>query len=319
MTVSVDQIAIPDLDELIAFASGYQREGLKLYPALPHPEVDALHNSFTQRLEHGTGVVAREGGEVVGCLFGYGPITDLRPGHIGMYAPLNSCLVAGSNVDRTFTALLTELGNLPALSGVQVTDYTCWPQHPALNASLVQNGYGLRCADAVVRIADVPAAAPDTGLTIEEVALADVLSLQEVKQTLARHLSCSPVWQEEFQFTPEFVRWKSDERQSVHFAARDGERIIGFIEATYEGENYLTGHPTMRNICGAGVQPEYRGRGVMRALLSALAEKYRGEGITVLGVDYETQNPQARGFWESIFTPYTWSWERHFDRPWGPL
>ncbi len=107
--------------------------------------------------------------------------------------------------------------------------------------------------------------------------------------------------------------------EALHFAARDGERIIGFIEATFEGENYLTVHPTMRNICGAGVLPEYRGRGVMRALLSVLAEKYRAEGITVLGVDYETQNPQARGFWESVFTPYTWSWERHFDRPWGPL
>lgn len=319
MTLTIDQVTAADLDHLVAFAGGYQREAFALYPAIPRPGDDALHAAFTRRLENGTGVIAREDGNVVGCLVGFGPIADMRPGHTGVYAPLNSCLAAGRNVDRTFTAMLTEFGSLPAFSGVNITDFTCWPHHPALNATLVQNGYGIRCADAIVRIADVPSSAPDTGITIEEIAVADAVVLREVKHDLAVHLASGPVFQEVFQFTPEFIAWKSEQRQSVHLAARDGEHIVGFIEATFEGENYLTSRPTMRNICGAGVLPEYRNRGIMRALLSALAEKYRAEGIAVLGVDYETQNPQARGFWESIFTPYTWSWERHFDRPWGPL
>ena len=75
----------------------------------------------------------------------------------------------------------------------------------------------------------------------------------------------------------------------------------------------------MRNICGAGVLPEYRNRGIMRALLIALANRYRADGITALGVDYESFNPNARGFWQRYFSPYTWSWERRFDMPWGSV
>lgn len=318
MGIAIDQININDLDMLVDFATPFQADALQRFPALPKPDGNALRASFQTRIERGAGVVARQNGNIVGCLLGFGPIENFRPGRTGMYGPITSCLVAGEQQDLVFTRLLTSLGEMPHFADTQIAAFTVFPELHELNASLSLNGFGVRCADSVVSINDLPTTA-ETDVAIEQVAIADAVTLREVKQSLGAHLASSPVFQEEFQFTPEFIAWKSEERQSVHFAARAGDRIVGFIEATFEGENYLTIHPQMRNICGAGVLPEYRNRGIMRALLVALANHYRAEGITVLGVDYETQNPNARGFWERYFTPYTWSWERVFDRGWGPV
>ena len=317
MSLSIAEITSRDLEEIIAFATPFELDALQRFPAIPRPVDGALATSIERRFEHGSGVVARQGGAMVGLLHLIGPIPDFRPESTGIYAPLSSCLTTGDSQDRVITTMLTEVGNLPQFAGVNQCALSCYPHNRQLNRSLALNGFGVRCADAVTLIADLPADVPDTGLTIEEIYWRDAVQIIEAKESLATHLASSPMFMEKFAFTSEFVAWKSEERESVHLVARDGERIVGFIEATYEGENYLTRSPLMRNICGAGVLPEYRNRGIMYALLIALANKYREEGIVSLGVDYETFNPNARRFWERYFTPYTRSWERHFDMPWG--
>lgn len=319
MTHTIDLVSNGDLEDLVAFAEPFQQDALAQFPALLHPGEDALLASFQKRMEYGTGVVAREQGNIVGILLGIGPFDHFRPNHRGVYSPLCSCLTSGVDQDRLFTDLLTEYGKVPANAGVQIASITAFPHNQQLNFSLMQNGFGIRCVDSIARISDLPEPDESSSFSIEQVAIADAVELREVKHLLATHLASSPVYQELFDFSPEFIAQKSEERQSIHFAARDGDRVIGFIEATFEGENYLTRHPQMRNICGAGVLPEYRNRGVMRALLAALVDHCASLGVTTIGVDYESQNPEARAFWERYFTPYTWSWERHFDRPWGPL
>lgn len=315
--IAIEPLQPDDLEELLAYVQPVEQDLLQRWPAIPAPAADALLMSLQDRVQYGPGLIARDAGHIVGVLQTVGPFEDFRPGSSGVYGPLMSCLVSGDQPDRLFTTLLTELGNLPQLTGTSIAAFTCLPHHTALSASLTQNGFGVRCADSVVAIDDLPTELTASPFSIEEVHWREAVTLVEIKESLASHLATSPMYMEHFQFTPEFVAWKSEERESVHIVARDGERIVGFIEATYEGENYLTRSPHMRNICGAGVLPEYRGRGIMRTLLIHLANRYRAEGITTLGVDYETFNPNARGFWESWFTPYTWSWERKFDFPWG--
>ncbi len=70
----------------------------------------------------------------------------------------------------------------------------------------------------------------------------------------------------------------------------------------------------MLNICGAYCLEKYRGQGLSRALLNHVLHTLHREGIAYLGVDYETMNPTAAGFWEKTFTPYTASLVRRIDR-----
>ena len=75
----------------------------------------------------------------------------------------------------------------------------------------------------------------------------------------------------------------------------------------------------MRNICGAFCLPEYRGRGIMQGMLDACINVLSMEGFRLLGVDFESFNPAARGFWLKHFVPYTNSLVRRIDEsalPW---
>jgi hypothetical protein len=44
-----------------------------------------------------------------------------------------------------------------------------------------------------------------------------------------------------------------------------------------------------------------------------IADKLKAEGVTYLGVDYETLNPTALNFWSKYFKPYTFSFARRID------
>ncbi len=71
----------------------------------------------------------------------------------------------------------------------------------------------------------------------------------------------------------------------------------------------------MVNICGAYLLLGYRGKGVYTKLLAVMLETVQAEGYTRCGVDFESLNPTARGYWTKHFTAYTNSVVRRIDEP----
>ena len=80
-----------------------------------------------------------------------------------------------------------------------------------------------------------------------------------------------------------------------------------------KGENFASCTPGTQSICGAYCLPEYRGQGIAAALLSHIVEVLKTEHAQLLGVDCETFNPTAMGFWSKYFTQYTVSVVRRID------
>lgn len=97
------------------------------------------------------------------------------------------------------------------------------------------------------------------------------------------------------------------------FAAFQGNETIAFIEVTDGGENFATEVSSMKNICGAYCMPEFRSKGIMQNLLNFTISTLKTEGYTRLGVDFESLNPTAYGFWLKYFTAYTHSVVRRID------
>ena len=58
---------------------------------------------------------------------------------------------------------------------------------------------------------------------------------------------------------------------------------------------------------------EYRGKGAYQNLLNFTIATLKSEGYTRFGVDFESLNPTAYGFWTKYFTPYTHSVVRRID------
>ena len=72
-------------------------------------------------------------------------------------------------------------------------------------------------------------------------------------------------------------------------------------------------HDDVMNICGAYLLPEYRGKGIFDSLFFYVENTLAQEGVKLLGVDFESYNLTANGFWMKYFTAYTYSVARRID------
>lgn len=101
--------------------------------------------------------------------------------------------------------------------------------------------------------------------------------------------------------------------QSVYFTAKYEEQIVAFVRAELDGENFICNTPGYLHVKGAYCLPEHRGKGLNQKLLSMLMQKLKTKGYTRLGVDFESLNPTAYGFWLKYFDAYTHSVVRRID------
>ncbi len=174
-------------------------------------------------------------------------------------------------------------------------------------------GFGLRCMDAIRPMVDLDCKMCD-GIYFEELAKTDVKRVGKLHQMLSKHLGNSPCFM--YSSLEEFNCWlaRAEERGSRLFIAKtyDSEKLIAFIEVTSNGENFATEVDHMCNICGAFCLPEYRGKYIFQNLLNFTIKKLKEE-YKILGVDFESFNPTAYGFWLKYFTAYTNSVVRRID------
>ena len=97
------------------------------------------------------------------------------------------------------------------------------------------------------------------------------------------------------------------------WAAWDTDRPMGYLEYRADGENFLCESADMMNISGAYLLEPYRGQGVFDRLLGHGMNAFYQEGYRRLGVDFESFNPTAYGFWRKHFVPYTHGLVRRID------
>ncbi|MBH1940285.1 GNAT family N-acetyltransferase [Mobilitalea sibirica] len=145
-----------------------------------------------------------------------------------------------------------------------------------------------------------------------EVEREDWSSLLDFHNQLIYHLGSSPSFMKFPKINNDQLYHRTSET-TRYFAVKDGEQLIAYIKVESEGENFITLNPGMLNICGAYCLPQYRGRGIYQKLLSYMISILKKEGYSLLGVDCESFNPTARGFWLKYFTEYTHSVVRRID------
>ena len=169
-------------------------------------------------------------------------------------------------------------------------------------------GFGLRCVDAVRPLTDL-ICEPCEGIIFDELEKSEIIKVREMRNMLVNHMTESPC----FMRTPSDWLNCAESRNSRVFIAKQSGNIIAFIEVADNGETFATKINGMKNIKGAFCLPEYRGRGISQNLLNYVVDKLRAEDYNSLGVDFESFNPTANGFWLKHFTAYTNSVVRRID------
>ena len=173
-------------------------------------------------------------------------------------------------------------------------------------------GFGLRCMDAIRPMREIDCKSCE-GISFDELTKENVSQIRELRKLQSEHMGYSPCFM--YSTEQEVRTWieRAETRDSRLFVAKEDDKLIAFIEVTDDGENFATEDETMRNICGAYCLPEYRGRDIAPNLLNYAIGKLAGEGYKLLGVDFESFNPTAYGFWLKRFTAYTKSVVRRID------
>jgi len=296
---------VPAAEALAAAAYEAERRAV---PSLPEAAVPSLL-CFT---DWDTSIAAVEDGKLLGFLAAYPPFFPAFTTNVsGAYSPAQAHGVLPGYEARVWPRLYQAAAELWVRAGCGSHTITLYAHDRAAQEALYRYGFGIRCMDAV-RPTDAIGAAAVESYRFDW--CSDWDALAPLRRGLSDHLGMSPC----FAVTTEEHYQSWDARSRVDgrraFAAwKDGQPVAYIEVAANEGEHYCTEAEGMRNLCGAYCLPSHRGSGLMPALLEALIAQLSADGSTRLGVDFESFNPTAYGFWRKYFEIYTHSLVRRID------
>ena len=285
-------------------------EEQKAVPCLP--EIDMVPE-LEYFAENGLGVAALEEDRLLGFLCWYKPWENAFDSTAkGTFSPLHAHGTIKENRSMIYKRMYQYAAEKWVKQMVTYHGITLYAHDAEALDTFFTYGFGMRCMDAIRPMTVVDCKTCE-GIRFGELAKDEVSQVRELRKQLSEHLGASPCFM--YATEEEFLSWlkRAEGRDSRLFVAKDGEKTVAFIEVTSDGENFATGSETMRNICGAYCLPEYRGKDICQNLLNDVIRKLAAEGYTRLGVDFESFNPTAYGFWMKSFTAYTKSVVRRID------
>ena len=301
------------VEEALKLAIDEYKSECRQIKQLPEIDVtDQLRELITGLFRKNYGVAAMIEGKMAGYLAFTRPIEGFFGICRGAYSPLGGSAFLGNDRGKLCSKLLAAAMEL-LMKEAQVTSFALsrYADDPFVDRSLVLNGFGIRCSDAVMNLNEFKIRDTFQGdITFTELIDDEKRGILDLRYGLVNHLLDSPV------FYPTDIRqymMQFPGEKTRVFAALRTDEVIGFLSIQYEGENFISETNSMINICGAFVKEEYRGKHVAGDLLSYVCDVCKREGFQYLGVDCETLNPTALRFWGKYFKNYTYSYHRRID------
>lgn len=274
---------------------------------------DVLTNSLNDMFKGKYGAVVLERGK----LLGYQSFWGGWDGHFGKvkgsFSPLFANAVGGENRGKTASILFQHVSEEMVKEEILSFAVCKYSHDVEIATSLIMNGFGIRCSDAVRNVDKLLNIQPNSEYIYEEIHYSEAGCVLLLKNSLGKHLRKSPTYFPNEEFSEKDFIALCNRRQSRFFIAKDESDIIGYIEIIEGGDNFITDEPDILNICGAYLKENYRGKNILQSLLSFVLETLKKDGVKRLGVDCETINPTALRFWGKYFDNYTYSFVRRID------
>lgn len=311
--ITFEKFTEKHIDDAVKLALAELETGKKHYPDLPDGDfTESITGTLHWLCSQPFGKAAISEGRLIGYLLFAGPWDGFFGKVKGVFSPLGGSAFSYDckNRGRLASMLFASVSEDFVKQGIYSCALSRYAYDEEIAKSFILNGFGIRCTDAVRKISSLAIPHSSDNIHFLELPSNEFERIRKLRNGLVKHLAKAPV------FYPtdmeRYEQWFQKESIRV-FAAESKGEIIGFISVDDDAENFITGYDTMKNICGAFFNENYRGKGIAQNLLSFIANTLKAEGITHLGVDCETLNPTALNFWGKYFTPYTYSFARRID------
>ncbi len=288
----------------------YEEERSKV-PALPDA---GAFPDLTYFADNGLGVAALKNGKMAGFLCSTMPFdhafrsTDVK----GVFSPMGANGAIPENRAKIYAAMYQEAACKWVSAGA-VSHGICLYAHDEIaQQQFFKYGFGLRCVDSIRPMEPFHCVSCEeykfSELTSSEYPLAYSLEIM-----LHRHYISSPFFMNRKPETCETFCETCVRDHDRCFVAQYEDKICAYLKISESGETFITEKPDYLHITGAFCLEEHRGKGVYQNLLNYVIKLLKAEGYTHLGVDFESINPTAYGFWSKYFTEYTHGLVRRID------
>ena len=309
-TLQIKDFTHAHIEEAMSIALQNYNEERSVTPALP--EIESVPD-LTPYAENGLGAAAFEGGQMVGFLCSVPPFGNAfrSTDAVGVFSPMGANGAIGLR-GEVYSRLYQAAGEKWAAAGASSHAVCIYTHDLEAQQQFFRLGFGMRCVDAV-RGMDSIHAKPCEEYEFSDCLPEELPRLFSLDHKLDAHMALSPC----FMLRPSGTEASFEDEikcgNPILITAKKGGEVIAFIRAEPDGETFIQDSPGYIHITGAYCLPDHRGRGVSQKLLSLLLSKLKNSGYTRLGVDFESINPPAYGFWLKYFAPYTGGLVRRID------
>jgi GNAT superfamily N-acetyltransferase len=255
------------------------------------------------------GYAVIDDGRLVGYLTSWFPIEGFRgTDRIAAYVPAWGHGVIAGEATEVFGELYGAASVDWAAQRCDVHAGTMLASQTSELDAWFRSGFGMGTVDAVRAIEPVGSTPPHES-QIRQATPADVHALARLDGEHVRHYAEPPV----FMVPPDamdegawaaFLAWP----RNTAWIAEDLEGPFAFLRVDREfGGSDVAADDEGVFITGAYVRPSHRRVGASTAMLDAALRHYAAVGARCMALDFESFNPEARGFWFRHFRPVCYS------------
>lgn len=299
------------ISEATVLAYSAYEEELRHTPILP--PIDRIPD-LTGFADNGYGFAALDGGKMKGFLCSYAPFENMFGSTYakGVFSPMGANASVIENRAKIYAAMYQAAADKWVSAGAVSHSVCLYAHDTETQRQFYLYGFGLRCVDAI-RPMELIDCLTCTGYSFRELDKNEFAALYPMEILINRHFKESPIFMNRSLDSLENFLEDTQNENSRFFSATHDGIPCAYMQIKHEGETFITKQADFANITGAFCLPEHRGKGVYQNLLNFVISNLKREGYTRLGVDFESFNPTAYGFWMKYFTPYTNGVVRRID------
>lgn len=277
------------------------------------PPVDRVPD-LKSYADNGLGVAAFEEDIMVGFLCSVPPFKNAfgSTNADGVFSPMGANGVVGENRAKIYARLYQAAAEKWVRAGASSHAVCLYAHDREAQEQFFRYGFGLRCVDAIRKM-DVIDISHCMDYEFVELPQREYISVYQLDQFLNQHQRVSPFFMNRKPDSLQSFIKSYEKCNSRFFVAKHCGKICAYLKILRDGETFIADDKDYIHIGGAFCLPEHRGKGVYSNLLNYVIHILKKENYSRLGVDFESLNPTAWGFWLKHFAPYTHSLVRRID------
>jgi len=227
---------------------------------------------------------------------------------LGTYSPKCGNAAIKENRSGIYAKMYQTASVKWAKAGASNHAITLYANDTAAQQQFFEYGFGLWGIDAIRPMEEIEIQ-PSDSIIFSELQPHEFIDTLPLQNALVEYFLTSPMFIRFPRHTEDTLSKEATELSFRYFVARENRKIIAYLRVLKDGAIQ-----DRQNICGAYCLPEYRGTGIYQSLLNHLIHTLKSESYKLLGIDFESFNPTARGFWLKYFYAYTHSVVRRIDK-----